>query len=67
MVIVATKKDGTKVSLRDKIAQIDNDTDFRTYVLGFSDEVLPQIVEIKYEQHPVNFTYKHPCSQQRRH
>ncbi|OCK74783.1 hypothetical protein K432DRAFT_468462, partial [Lepidopterella palustris CBS 459.81] len=66
-VIVPTNKDRTKTSLRNKIAQIDNVADFRSYILGFSSEVPPQLGEIKYEQHPVSFTHNCLCSQPKRH
>jgi hypothetical protein len=41
-------------SLRDVVYQIDNDRDFKTYVMSFSSKVGPKPAEIKYERHPVS-------------
>jgi len=59
MIVVPTNEDA---SLRNKIAQIDNDRDFRNHILNFSREVPPQLGEIKYERHPVSFTFNHLLS-----
>jgi len=50
-VINPTKRGGAGDSLRNKIAQIDNEMDFRSHILGLSGNVPPQLGEIKYEQH----------------
>jgi hypothetical protein len=45
--------------LRIAVAQIDNVMDFRDHILSFSSDV-PKIMEIRYERHPVSFTFNHP-------
>lgn len=55
---IAPANEGT--SLRNRIAQIDNDADFRSHILKFSSEVPPELGEIKYIRHPVSFTTRHP-------
>ena len=56
MIVVPTNEDTT---LRNKIARIGNVKDFRDHILSFSGEVLPKIADIKYERHPVSFTFNH--------
>jgi hypothetical protein len=43
--------DPTRKSLRDIVAKIDNDFDFKAYVAGHAGQV-PGVKDIKYEQHP---------------
>ena len=59
MVVVPTNG---YTSLRNRIAQIDNNADFRSDILRFSSEVPPQLGEIKYERHPVSFTFNYLLS-----
>jgi len=44
-------------SLRDQVAQIDNDVDLRNYIISFSNKVPARPAEIVYEQHPVFYPY----------
>jgi hypothetical protein len=44
-------------SMRDVVAQINNENDFNSYVTGFSHQVsAPK--DIKYEKHPVRLLFK---------
>ncbi|KAK1052890.1 Rho GTPase-activating protein [Friedmanniomyces endolithicus] len=43
---------GAHRSLRDVVAEIDNDKDFHTYVRGHANKIPPRPSEIRYEQHP---------------
>ncbi|KAK0936113.1 Rho GTPase-activating protein [Friedmanniomyces endolithicus] len=43
---------GAQRSLRDVVAEIDNDKDFHTYVRGHANKIPPRPSEITYEQHP---------------
>ena len=45
--------DSSRRSLRDIIAEVDNEKDFSNHVLSFKGNV-PAGKEIKYEKHPVN-------------
>lgn len=45
-------------SLRDVVYQIDNDRDFKSYMMGFASKVGPKPAEIKYERHPVSIYMK---------
>ena len=49
-----TDKDapGSQRSMRDLIYEIDNDTDFHSYMRGHVGKIPPRPSEIKYEQHP---------------
>jgi hypothetical protein len=47
----------TQRSLRDQVAQIDNDVDLRNYIISLSGKIPTRPAEIKYEQHPVFHPY----------
>jgi hypothetical protein len=44
--------DPSRKSLREIVARIDNDFDFKSYVVSHATQV-PGVKDIKYEQHPV--------------
>lgn len=51
-------------SMRDMIAQIDNQQDFHSYVRSFSGKVPPRMAEIEYKKHPVSHrssSFEKPC------
>ncbi|OAX83031.1 hypothetical protein ACJ72_02614 [Emergomyces africanus] len=49
-------------SLRDVASQVDNEKDFKTYVLGHASKVASGSTEVKYEKHPVHTCGRSPAA-----